>query len=94
MRILLLPLYIVAAMALTIGLACNADSALADAAAGDGAEPAHAASATPDAPSHEAAPPAPVVHFDPSLFEDFGFEDVAREPGHEPDAPEPDEGPE
>lgn len=31
------------------------------------------------APAPDAAPTAPVVHFDPTLFEDFGFEDVASD---------------
>lgn len=47
----------------------------------------------PSAGSAEAetavAPVAPVVHFDPSLFEDFGFEDVAPRPDEM--TPDPDE---
>jgi len=46
------------------------------------------ASAAPAAP-----PAAPVVHFDPSLFEDFGFEDVASE-ADESSVPDADEEPE
>jgi chromosome partition protein MukE len=59
------------------------------------AEIEHAAT-TP--PSSEGAPPAsppvaPVVHFDPSLFEDFGFEDVGDGPDADT-APDADEEPE
>ncbi len=35
------------------------------------------------------APSAPVVQFDPSLFEDFGFEDVAQEPDESEAGEEP-----
>jgi chromosome partition protein MukE len=58
-------------------------------------EPAGAAAqAGAPSPAADAAlpaepPAAPVVHFDPSLFEDFGFEDVAHDPG---DAEPPDAG--
>jgi chromosome partition protein MukE len=71
----------------------DGDAAPEEDASAEAAEQADATNTAPDAASSAGAPQAPVVHFDPSLFEDFGFEDVAHEPD-ESAAPEADEEPE